>query len=92
MNRTDYKPSEHDRAVLAGRRPHYTSPGYELASRVRKLNTAIGALPANRQAQLQPDWNASWSELKRQLETARDDDERHEYIRSWSRHWLERLG
>jgi hypothetical protein len=30
--RTDWKPSAHDRAVLAGRPPSYASPRYELAA------------------------------------------------------------
>jgi hypothetical protein len=92
-SRTDWRPSAHDRAVLAGRRPSYASPGYELAAAIRRLNAHLAELPPERQAELQADWLASWAELQRQLDSASDDlEQRFTLIDDWAKHWLERLG
>jgi hypothetical protein len=92
MSRTDWKPSVIDRARLAGRSPRET-PNYRLAAEVRAINARLAQLPTESQRELQDDWLASWAELQRQLESARDDTEqRFDLIKSWSGHWLERLG
>ena len=91
-SRTDWRPSIADRARLAGRSTH-ESPNYRLAAEVRALNARLAELPADRQRELQDDWLASWAELQRQLDGARDDTEqRFTLIDDWAKHWLERLG
>jgi hypothetical protein len=90
--RADWKPSAHDRAVLAGRPPSYVSPRSELAAAIRRLNARLAELSPEQQAALQADWLASWDELSRQREAAPDDLAELDAVADWEAHWNGRLG
>jgi hypothetical protein len=68
------------------------NPRTELAAAIRRLNAAIGALSVERQAELQADWLASWTQLERQREAAADEQAELDAVAGWERHWSERLG
>jgi hypothetical protein len=93
--RPDSYPAPYERAILEGRSltaEPSPSPGYALASAVRRLNAKLGAMPPEQVAALQTDWVASFEELQRQLDSATDDPSRHDLIARWRDHWGKRLG
>ena len=61
-----------------------------LAAAIRRLNPRFEQLPPERQRELQPDWLASFEELRRQLDEANGDGER-DLIAHWESHWRKRL-
>ena len=63
-----------------------------LAAAIRKLNKRLADLPPERQREIMPAWNASWSELERQREQSRDAAGERDAVDAWERHWEARLG
>jgi len=90
VSRTDYLPSAADRAALAGDSATTTSPRYELAASVRRLNRRLAELDPEQAAALLSDWHASWAKLQRERDLA-DDGTQFALVAAWESHWQRRL-
>jgi hypothetical protein len=82
--RTDWRP--HRCPQPAG-----VSTNYRLAGAIREINAKLAVLEPVRVAALMPSWHASWRELERQREAARDDPADLDAIQRWREHWNGRL-